>query len=112
MVTRFNNNTWEENCRWREKNNIPGCVYNSPVHIKEEIPLMITIYVIEMNNNTNKIMGIGVIKNKIRYNLKYKIHKNRYYNRYIYIKTNQILFLIQLLPIYFTPYFSGFRKNF
>ena len=38
-----------------EKNDFTGCVYNSPVYIKENIPLMITIYVLEMNNDMNKI---------------------------------------------------------
>ena len=84
MVTRFNNNTWDENCRWRERNMFNGCIYNSPVHIKEEIPLMITIYVIEMNNDQNKIMGIGKIINKVYTNRQYKIHEDKNYNRYTY----------------------------
>ena len=29
MITRFNNNTWDENVRWRENNNFKGCIYNS-----------------------------------------------------------------------------------
>jgi len=83
-VTRFNNNTWDENCRWREKNVFPGCIYNSPVHIKENLPLMITIYVIEMNNDQNKIMGIGKILNKVYTDRSYKIYEERNYNRYTY----------------------------
>ena len=51
MATRFNNNTWQENCRWREKNNFEGCIYNSPVYIKDSIPLQIPLFVIEMNND-------------------------------------------------------------
>lgn len=84
MATRFNNNTWNENCRWREKNKFTGCIYNSPVHIREEIPLMITIYVIEMNNDQNKIMGIGKIINKVYTDRRYIIYEERNYNRYTY----------------------------
>ena len=85
-TTLFTNETWKENKKWKERNNWDGCIYAVPSAISKysRIPPEAKVYVIEMNNNTNKIMGIGVIKNKIRYNLKYKIHKNRYYNRYIY----------------------------
>lgn len=84
MVTRFNNLTWNENCRWRERNSFDGCIYNSPIHIKDEIPLMINIYVIEMNNETNKIMGIGKIINKVYTDKKYSIYEEKNYNRYTY----------------------------
>jgi len=84
MVTRFNNTTWNENCRWREKNDFQGGIYNSPTHIKEDVPLMIDIYVIEMNNEQNKIMGIGKILNKVQTDRKYNIYEERNYNRYTY----------------------------
>jgi hypothetical protein len=84
MVTRFNNETWRENQRWREKNNFNGCIYNSPVYIKEDIPLMITIYVIEMNNDTNQIIGIGRLLNKVHTDKKYKIYEDQNYNRFTY----------------------------
>ena len=40
-VTHFNNTTLLENERWREINNYGGCIYNSPVAIKETIMLLI-----------------------------------------------------------------------
>ena len=84
MVTRFNNETWAQIQRWREKNDFNGCVYNAPVYIKENIPLMITIYVIEMNNDTNKIIGIGRILNKVHTDRRYKIYEDQNYNRFTY----------------------------
>jgi len=84
MVTRFNNNTWRENMLWRERNNYEGCIYNSPVYIKDNISLMTTIYVIEMNNERNKIMGIGKIINKVYTNQQYKIYEDQNYNRFTY----------------------------
>ena len=84
MATRFNNETWQQNIRWREKNDYSGCLYNTPVHIKDNIPLEITIYVIEMNNDKNKIMGIGKLKNYLVIDKKYKVYEERNYNRYTY----------------------------
>lgn len=84
MTTRFNTETWQENCRWREKNNFKGCIYNSPIRIKDNIPLNISLYVIEMNNDCNQIEGIGIIKNYIQTDKKYKIYSDSNYNRYTY----------------------------
>ena len=83
-VTHFNNETFCENKRWRENNKYDGCIYNCPVKIKETIPLLSLIYVIEMNNETNKIIGIGLIKNRI-YPKKHKIYSDNNYNRYTYL---------------------------
>lgn len=88
-VTHFNNTTLLENERWREINNYGGCIYNSPVAIKETIMLFSKIYVIEMNNETNKIIGIGLIKNKI-IPKHHKIYSDNNYNRYTYYGKKRI----------------------
>ena len=82
--TRFNNDTYNENIRWIENNNYNGCIYNTPVRIKDDIPLLINIIVIEMNNTTNKIVGFGLIENKVIYDKYYKIYSTPNYNRYTY----------------------------
>ena len=84
MITHFNNETYRENLRWRENNNHTGCIYNTPVLIRSNIPLLIPIFIIEMNNDTNEILAIGLIKNKNKINSKYKIHSDNNYNRYTY----------------------------
>ena len=84
MVTRFNNNTWEQNKNWREKNKYQGCIYNVPVYITDKIPLLESLFVIEMNNDTNKIMGIGKIFNKVYVDRSYIIYDDRNYNRHTY----------------------------
>lgn len=84
MVTRFNNATWEQNMRWKERKEYTGCIYNTPVYIKDNVPLMIIIYVIEMNNDTNKIIGIGKILNKVYTDKTYKIYEDGNYNRFTY----------------------------
>ena len=83
-VTHFNNLTYSENERWRKNKEYDGCIYNSPVKINEHIPLYSSIYVIEMNNETNKIIGIGLIKNRI-YPKRCKIYSDNNYNRYTYL---------------------------
>jgi len=84
VLTRFNNETWKENVKWREKNNYTGCIYNSPVRIAAHIPLLKTIYVIEMNNDTNEILGFGKIINSVYRDKSYKIYTDNNYNRYTY----------------------------
>ena len=82
--TRFNNDTYNENIRWIENNNYNLCIYKTPVRIKDDIPLLINIIVIEMNNTTNKIVGFGLIENKVIYDKYYKIYSTPNYNRYTY----------------------------
>jgi len=84
MTTRFNNNTWTENKLWRDENSFDGCIYNTPTYIKENIPLLETLFVIEMNNDTNKILGFGMINNRVRTNQRYRVHDDRNYNRHTY----------------------------
>lgn len=82
--TRFNEDTWAQNERWRILNGYTGCIYNTPVKIPENIPLLSIMYVIEMNNDINKIMGIGIIKNFVQTEKYYKIYNIGNYNRYTY----------------------------
>lgn len=107
-TTRFNEETWNSNKKWRENNNFNGCIYGSPNLIKNDIPIDSIIFVIEMNNDKNMIMGIGLIKNKIVKNKKYKIYNWGNYNRFIYkgkyridrnILTKNELKIIQILEI-------------
>ena len=71
--TRFNNATWQEYQDWKVKHR-PAyeqlyqrplkCIYGTPKEISHKIPLDAQILVIEMNNDENKIMGIGEIQNR------------------------------------------------
>ena len=87
-VTRFNQTTWNENCRWREKHNIKGCIYGTLQPICENIHDNYKIYILEMNNDTNTIEGIGIISNK-RYP-RQKIYSTNSYNRIIYKGSQRI----------------------
>jgi hypothetical protein len=80
---RFTNLTWKENCIYRNELQIPGCIYGVPIKMNDHITG--PIYIIEMNNDTNKIQGIGLITNRIEYDKYHNIYKSdSNYNRYIY----------------------------
>jgi hypothetical protein len=84
VSTRFNQDTWYENKKYREKNKFE-CIYGSPVEMTTKICMNSTIFVIEMNNTKNEIEGIGLLKNKTFVDKYYCIYRNGDYNRYIYI---------------------------
>lgn len=92
-LTRFSTNTWNELTIWKYKyknvnksydykiDNI--CIYNTPVKIKDSVKYNIPLFVIEMHNDKNQIMGIGFIYNVV-FKKKYNIYKSGNYNRFSY----------------------------
>jgi hypothetical protein len=92
LTTRFNNETYKENLEFRLKNPKIQCVYGSPVFISKNIDSNSLIFVIEMNNDTNKFIGIGLIRNRPICG-KYKIYKNETtetYNRFTFDGSRRI----------------------
>ena len=83
-TTRFNNETWGQNERWRISNEWEGCIYGTPMKMKEDIPIGSAVIIIEMNNEQNKIMGIGLVENKLSLDKRYNIYDWGNYNRYTY----------------------------
>ena len=61
LTTRFKNDTYEQYISYKEKHNITTSIYNSIVEIRNNIPVDAICFVLEMNNDINKIMGIGII---------------------------------------------------
>lgn len=83
VSTRFNNDTWLENKENRRKRQIE-CLYASPQEMSPKIEYNSLVFVVEMNNTTNKIEGIGLIKNKYETKNYMRIHSNGNFNRYVY----------------------------
>lgn len=81
--TRFNNSTYEENMAYRRKHNY-SVIYGTSLKICDIYPLGSLIFVVEMNNETNLIEGIGLIENKLLCDRYHKIYTNTDYNTYIY----------------------------
>lgn len=79
LTTRFTEETLMENLYYRDTHQY-SCIYGVCVAIPEKHQE--PFYVLEMNNTTNELVGIGIItKNTI---IGKKIYKNPFYNRYIY----------------------------
>tara|TARA_Y100000590_G_C15368816_1_gene881733 strand:+ start:208 stop:726 length:519 start_codon:yes stop_codon:yes gene_type:complete len=83
-TTRFNTTSWNENMRYREKKQHQGCIYGTPKQITETLTLYQPIFVLEMQNDENKIMGIGLIRNAIVLDKHHNIYSDHFYNRYAY----------------------------
>ena len=66
MTTRFSNYGMKENRIWRAENGRDtSCVYGTPVMITHHVMDDAYAFVIEMNNDKNKIEGVGLIRNKL-----------------------------------------------
>jgi len=81
--TRFNNITYYKNIHYRNKYN-ENVIYGSTLKIRDIYHVGSLIFIAEMNNDTNKIEGIGLIANQLVHNKRHKIYDNDEYNRYIY----------------------------
>jgi hypothetical protein len=84
---------------YRSSSNHKGCIYGAPIKMSVKIWGNSLVFVIEMNNSTNKIEGVGLIRNAIQFDKlhvvkqsnplinnrsNYKVYESRNYNRYIY----------------------------
>ena len=80
LLSRFTEETFQESKRYRESNNIK-CIYGTTRAISDYLPDR-PYFVIEMNNTTNKIMGVGLIQKTI--SPRTKVYSDPSFNRYIY----------------------------
>ena len=63
-TTRFNTETLQQNCAWRRRHQkMDECVYGSPIPMKHAVRGSAWMIVLEMLNDANKIVGIGLVKN-------------------------------------------------
>ena len=88
MTSRFSTETYNENYNYRKKTNL-GCIYCSPIRTSNEIPIESIMFVLEMNNTNDRIMGIGMVRNHPIMN-KYRVYENENYNRYVFTGKNRI----------------------
>ncbi|OUV83345.1 MAG: hypothetical protein CBC91_00640 [Rickettsiales bacterium TMED131] len=88
MTTRYNSETWLQYMNWRKKYNLKNSYYYScPFPISNTICIDSTLYILEMHNSLNKIMGMGVVILQEQNMKKYKIYDNDCFNRYHYHST-------------------------
>lgn len=84
VTGRYNNITWSATVNYRLKKKL-NCIYAPPCPLSESIDLASPVFVIEMNNELNEVMGIGLIKNSAITDKVYKVQEDSNCNRYIYI---------------------------
>jgi len=84
VTGRFNNETRDANYQYRKKHGYE-CIYCVPMELSPKIYYNTPVFVIEMNNSTDKIEGIGLIKNNPELKKYYKVHMDGNTNRFTYI---------------------------
>jgi len=84
VTGRYNNETWIATQVYREKKNIQ-CIYAPPCQLSSAIDVNSLVFVIEMNNEVNEIMGIGLMKNKLVTDKTHRVQRDTNCNKYIYI---------------------------
>jgi hypothetical protein len=95
LTTRFTNNTWNENQKYVHCSNEQNegkkkkMIYCTPIPISSKIIPECFCAVLEMNNDTNQIIGIGLIPN-IAYHRKKNVYEDFNYNRYSYFAKKRI----------------------
>lgn len=77
-TTRFNDTTYEQNRRFCALHK-RKCLYSNPHPLPQNTRNDAPVYVIEMNNSQNKIMGIGKIFNRLEYR-EYAIYDAEHYS--------------------------------
>lgn len=89
VTTRFDDKTWGENVAYREANTKYKCIYPTPeLNSADWVPDAI-LFVLEMNNSTNQIMGIGMVRNHA-FVKKHRVYSDDNYNRYSYFGKHRI----------------------
>jgi hypothetical protein len=84
LTSRFNTETRKQNEIYRHTKWQNGCLYCCPEKISQSIPIDSKVIVLEMDNDINKIFGVGMLTNKPIFN-KHCVYKDENYNRYNYI---------------------------
>jgi hypothetical protein len=90
-TTRFNNKTWQENRDFLQRAGETGllprkvqCLYPCSIPIGTTVPIFSKMFILEMNNELNHIMGIGLIKHESPEYNKYQVYENTKYNEFSY----------------------------
>ena len=87
MVTVYNEKTRQESEEYRNRKMPNGAaIYCSPLPVATTIPQEENLMVLEMNNDTNQIMAVGLVVNRAHIE-KYSVYKdtNESYNRFVYM---------------------------
>ena len=89
MTSRFNNKSFREMREYCRDSKSAKVVYGSPKEISMYVPRDAIMFILEMNNDENRIMGVGLVKNN-PYPNKHVIYEDGNWNRYNFVGKNRI----------------------
>lgn len=91
MTIRYDNNTHQEmkDCVSQNAKRGIKCVYGCPKAVSDCVIRDTVLMVLEMNNDENRIEGVGMVRNTIQ-DRAFKIHDDGNLNRFAYVGTRRI----------------------
>lgn len=98
MTIRYDSNTHCEMLDYSKQFANKGikCVYGSSKIVSEMVVMDSVMFILEMNNDKNKIMGIGLVRNTVQEAAAtvgrrlFNIHSDGNLNRYVYVGSRRI----------------------
>tara|TARA_Y100000389_G_C17380084_1_gene473870 strand:- start:285 stop:971 length:687 start_codon:yes stop_codon:yes gene_type:complete len=93
-TTRFTSDTYYQNVRYKQNIKCDGSLYSTMLTFPVNTPDKL-LFVLDMNNTTNKIVGIGLVRNILAKNQDINIYSNPGFNNYVY-KSAYYVSLMQL----------------
>jgi len=88
-TTRFTSDTYYQNMRHKQNIRWDGALYSTMLTFPVNTPDKL-LFVLDMNNTTNKIVGIGLVRNVLAKDQDVNIHANPGFNNYVYKSTYYI----------------------
>ena len=83
-TARFTDKTYKENLKWKQRKEWTGCIYGFDKKLPTTVNNNDYVFIIEMNNDKNEIMGIGLIQNVYIPSNRSRIYESHTWNRYVY----------------------------
>lgn len=88
-TTRFTSDTYYQNMRFKDSIGWNGALYSTMLTFPVNTPDKL-LFVLDMNNTTNKIVGIGLVRNVLAKDQDVNIYANPGFNNYVYKSTYYI----------------------
>lgn len=82
-TTRFTSDTYHQNMRYKQNINWGGSLYSTMLTFPANTPDKL-LFVLDMNNTTNKIVSIGLVLNSLAKEQNINIYSNPAFNNYVY----------------------------
>jgi hypothetical protein len=82
-TTRFTSDTYYQNMRHKQNIGWDGALYSTMLTFPANVPDKL-LFILDMNNTTNKIMGIGLVRNVLAQDQSPDLYLNPAFNNYIY----------------------------